>query len=208
MDAVSAVIVQRSRDAERLTPLVGWSALVHIAITLLIAIVPASWLGSVTREPENVMQISLGGAIGPRDGLLEHVLQVALRALAVLREDQHTPLVPLRRRAPGGVSKGRQSRTQVLANPVNEVSELRIGKVSGFLCDPLHPVQKRLLPAPHGFSRRVARRLGFRFGGGSLDFGCLFGVRLLGCQDGTFVVGKDKFQLAPSITMPDGSVIA
>jgi TonB family protein len=68
MDAVSAVIVQRSRDAERLTPLVGWSALVHIAITLLIAIVPASWLGSVTREPENVMQISLGGAIGPRDG--------------------------------------------------------------------------------------------------------------------------------------------
>jgi TonB family protein len=68
MDAVSAVLVQRARDTERMTPLVGWSALVHVAITLVVAIVPASWLGSIAREPEVVMQISLGGAVGPRDG--------------------------------------------------------------------------------------------------------------------------------------------
>ena len=68
MDAVSAILVQRARDSERMTPLVGWSALVHVVITLMVAIVPASWLGTVSREPENVMQISLGGAVGPRDG--------------------------------------------------------------------------------------------------------------------------------------------
>jgi TonB family protein len=68
MDAVSAVLVQRTREAERLTPLVGWSAAVHVVLTLLVAVVPASWLGTVSREPEHVLQISLGGAVGPRDG--------------------------------------------------------------------------------------------------------------------------------------------
>jgi TonB family protein len=68
MDAVSAVLVQRARDTERMAPLVGWSALAHLAVTLVVAIVPASWLGSVSRESEVVMQVSLGGAVGPRDG--------------------------------------------------------------------------------------------------------------------------------------------
>lgn len=68
MDAVSAVLVQRAQDSDRLTPLVGWSAVVHVGVTLLIAVVPASWLGTVPVEPEVVMQISLGGAVGPRDG--------------------------------------------------------------------------------------------------------------------------------------------
>lgn len=68
MDAVSAVLVQRARDTDRLTPLVGWSAVIHVVLTLLVAVVPASWLGAVTPEPEVVMQISLGGAVGPRDG--------------------------------------------------------------------------------------------------------------------------------------------
>ncbi len=68
MDAVSAVLVQRTRDTERLAPLVGWSAVVHVVLTLLVAIAPASWLGAIKHEPEVVMQISLGGAVGPRDG--------------------------------------------------------------------------------------------------------------------------------------------
>jgi TonB family protein len=68
MDAVSAVLVQRSRDMERLAPRVGWSAVVHVVLTIIVAIVPASWLGAVKSEPEVVMQISLGGAVGPRDG--------------------------------------------------------------------------------------------------------------------------------------------
>jgi TonB family protein len=68
MDAVSSVLAQRARDSERLTPLVGWSAVIHVVLTLIVAILPASWLGTLPVEPEVVMQISLGGAVGPRDG--------------------------------------------------------------------------------------------------------------------------------------------
>jgi TonB family protein len=68
VDAVSAVLVRRAQDSERLTPLVGWSAVVHVVFTLLIAVVPASWLGTLSSQPEVVMQVSLGGAVGPRDG--------------------------------------------------------------------------------------------------------------------------------------------
>ena len=32
MDAVSAVLAQRARDTERLTPIVGWSMVVHVAL--------------------------------------------------------------------------------------------------------------------------------------------------------------------------------
>jgi TonB family protein len=68
MDAVSAVLVQRARESERLTPLMGWSAAVHVVLTLLLAVAPASWLGSVSREQENTIQVSLAGPVGPRDG--------------------------------------------------------------------------------------------------------------------------------------------
>jgi hypothetical protein len=68
MDAVSAVLAQRAQDTERLTPLLGWSAVAHVVLTLLIVVVPAGWLGSISTEPEVIMQISLGGAVGPRDG--------------------------------------------------------------------------------------------------------------------------------------------
>jgi len=69
MDAVSAVLVQRSVTGERLAPVLGWSLLAHVVLTLLVAVVPASWLGArVADEPAVVMQISLGGAVGPRDG--------------------------------------------------------------------------------------------------------------------------------------------
>jgi TonB family protein len=69
VDAVSAVLSERAHHTERLTPVLGWSAVVHVVITLLLAVVPAAWLGGrVAEEPTVVMQISLGGAVGPRDG--------------------------------------------------------------------------------------------------------------------------------------------
>jgi TonB family protein len=69
VDAVSAVLVQRAHDTERLAPVIGWSAVAHVVLTLVLAIVPAGWLGArLAEEPEVVMQISLGGAVGPRDG--------------------------------------------------------------------------------------------------------------------------------------------
>lgn len=72
MDAVTAVLVNRTRDDQPLGSVLGYSALAHVAIAVLIAIVPAGWLGArLADEEEVVMQISLGGAVGPRDGGLQ-----------------------------------------------------------------------------------------------------------------------------------------
>jgi TonB family protein len=68
MDAVSAVLVQRAQDSERLAPLLGWSAVAHVVLSLVVVVLPASWLGARLKGEEVVMQVSLGGAIGPRDG--------------------------------------------------------------------------------------------------------------------------------------------
>jgi TonB family protein len=69
MDAVSAVLAQRAAGTDRLAPVVGWSVVAHIVLTVLLAVVPAGWLGArLADEPDVVMQISLGGAVGPRDG--------------------------------------------------------------------------------------------------------------------------------------------
>jgi protein TonB len=69
MDVVSAVLVERARQREPIGPIVGWSALAHAVLVVLVAVVPASWLGArMAQEPEVLMQISLGGAVGPRDG--------------------------------------------------------------------------------------------------------------------------------------------
>ncbi len=69
MDAVTSVLVQRARGEEPLGSILGYSALAHVALAILLVVVPAGWLGvRFGEEPEVVMQISLGGAVGPRDG--------------------------------------------------------------------------------------------------------------------------------------------
>lgn len=69
MDAVTAVLVHRTQEEEPLGSTLGYSALVHVALAVVLAIVPAGWLGGRMADEETVvMQISLGGAVGPRDG--------------------------------------------------------------------------------------------------------------------------------------------
>lgn len=69
MDAVTAVLVHRTQEEEPLGSTLGYSALVHVALAVVLAIVPAGWLGAGMADEETVvMQISLGGAVGPRDG--------------------------------------------------------------------------------------------------------------------------------------------
>lgn len=69
MDAVSAVLTRRAHETEPIGRVLGWSLLVHVVLTVLLAVVPAAWLGArLADEPAVVMQVSLGGAVGPRDG--------------------------------------------------------------------------------------------------------------------------------------------
>jgi len=67
MDAVSEVLSARSAHQDGLQKMLGASAVAHLVLVALVAFVPADWF-SAPREPEVVMQISLGGPVGPRDG--------------------------------------------------------------------------------------------------------------------------------------------
>ncbi|MDP2052945.1 MAG: TonB family protein [Acidobacteriota bacterium] len=68
MDAVSEVLIARSAKSDGLSSMVGWSAMAHIALVAAVAFVPGAWFGAIEREPEVILQISLGGPIGPADG--------------------------------------------------------------------------------------------------------------------------------------------
>ncbi len=68
MDVVTEILTVRARDADGLQRMLGASVVGHMGLIAVIMFAPASWLGAIEAEPENVMTISLGGAPGPRDG--------------------------------------------------------------------------------------------------------------------------------------------
>lgn len=68
MDAVSEVLIARASKDDGLTSMLGASALAHVAIVIAFVVLPAAWFGADNKPPETVMQISLGGPVGPNDG--------------------------------------------------------------------------------------------------------------------------------------------
>jgi TonB family protein len=68
MDAVSEVLIARSEKDDRLSSLIGASAIVHVVLVLAFVFLPAAWFGAENKPPETIMNISLGGPIGPNDG--------------------------------------------------------------------------------------------------------------------------------------------
>jgi TonB family protein len=68
MDAVSEVLVSRAGRGDGLSSLLGASAAVHLVLLGLFVFLPAAWFGAEQKPPETIMQISLGGPIGPNDG--------------------------------------------------------------------------------------------------------------------------------------------
>jgi len=68
MDTVSEVLVARSRAADGLNSMVGVSVMAHLVLLALVLFVPGDWWGVQTKQPETILQVSLGGPEGPRDG--------------------------------------------------------------------------------------------------------------------------------------------
>lgn len=68
MDAVSEVLVARTPKDDGLSSMLGASAVAHLALVTAFVLLPAWWFGAEQKPPETVMQISLGGPIGPNDG--------------------------------------------------------------------------------------------------------------------------------------------
>ena len=89
---------------------------------------PALDLAAAGAGDEAVNRIdALFGAVGVRDGSLQDVAEVALRALPVLGEDEDAAVVPAGGGAAGGLSVGREAGTEVLADPVEQPAGLRVG---------------------------------------------------------------------------------
>ncbi|HJU41515.1 MAG TPA: TonB family protein [Vicinamibacterales bacterium] len=65
MDAVSEVLVARSAAKSGLNSMLGASAMAHVVLIGLFVFLPAAWFGADTTRPETIMQISLGGPVGP-----------------------------------------------------------------------------------------------------------------------------------------------
>jgi TonB family protein len=68
MDAVSEVLIARTPKNDGLSSMLGASAMAHLALVAAFVLVPAWWFGAENKAPETVMQISLGGPVGPNDG--------------------------------------------------------------------------------------------------------------------------------------------
>lgn len=68
MDAVSEVLIARSAAKGGLNSMLGASLMAHAVLVSLFVFLPAAWFGAEKSVPETVMQISLGGPVGPNDG--------------------------------------------------------------------------------------------------------------------------------------------
>lgn len=68
MDAVSEVLVARAERTDGLNSMLGASVIGHLVLLAAFVFVPASWFGAENKPPETILQISLGGPIGPNDG--------------------------------------------------------------------------------------------------------------------------------------------
>lgn len=62
---VSDILATRTADDSRLPRIVAWSIGIHAAGLVIGALLPASWLTNTPMQ-QDVMVISLGGAVGPR----------------------------------------------------------------------------------------------------------------------------------------------
>jgi TonB family protein len=67
MDVVRQVLIARAPKDDGLSSMLGASVLAHVVLVGVFVFVPA-WFGAENKVPETIMQISLGGPIGPNDG--------------------------------------------------------------------------------------------------------------------------------------------
>src|SRR5258705_10631111 len=66
--SVTDIIIPRAQITERMDAMIPWSIAAPIALFAFMIFMPASWRGAIDEGPRTVMTISLGGAVGPRNG--------------------------------------------------------------------------------------------------------------------------------------------
>lgn len=86
MDAVSEVLIERAPKVDGLNSMLGASALAHVAVVAAFVFLPAWWFGAQNKPPETIMEISLGGPVGPD--------KAGLSALSSRAIQQEAPVEP------------------------------------------------------------------------------------------------------------------
>jgi protein TonB len=105
-EAVSSILLSRSREADGLSRMVTMSLGAHLALLAAIAIMPAGWLSSEVQRPERVTTISLGGVSGQDVGGLTPIAQrTAQEVAADARNVVRTPAAAPEMRAPAPEAK-------------------------------------------------------------------------------------------------------
>ncbi len=99
MDAVSEVLIARTPKNDGLSSMLGASVVAHLVGVALFVFVPAAWFGADKEPPETIMEISLGGPLGPNDG---GVATLGGRTIQQLAETQKViePVRPPSAKAP------------------------------------------------------------------------------------------------------------
>jgi len=69
MDAVTQVLIDRSREVDKISRMVWLSLAAHAVLIAAVAFMPAGWGSSMKDDKTSTMVISLGGAPGPRQGM-------------------------------------------------------------------------------------------------------------------------------------------
>jgi TonB family protein len=101
VDAVSQIVSSRKRQSDGLQGTLAASVLAHVVLIAAAAIVP-TWLTGPQAAPkdENVMTISLGGAVGPRTGMTTMGGRPIQQAQPVEAKKAIEPVRPPAARAP------------------------------------------------------------------------------------------------------------
>ncbi len=94
MDAVTEILLDRSRGADRVTQVVILSLVVHVSVLLGVAVLPHHW--DAPKDDAHVMTISLSGPPGPiqgRNPIAAKAIQVAVPEAAKPKTDAPPALV-------------------------------------------------------------------------------------------------------------------
>lgn len=113
MDSVTAILLDRDREAASLKPMVTWSFAAHAVAVVIVIFGPVQWTSRPAERPETVMTISLGaGAPGPRTGGMTPITARAIQAPAAAPEvAKRAPVLPPAARTPEMIVPTRTART-------------------------------------------------------------------------------------------------
>ena len=117
-EAVSAVLIERSREADGLSRAVLLSVGVHLTFLTVLALMPSGWLTSEPEEKPKVTTISLGGVAGPDTG---GMTSIATRTVQAEAAPNTRPVVtPPAAKTPAMVAPTPDARPKPAPKPVEK----------------------------------------------------------------------------------------